>query len=77
MGMPHRMAADAGRQESDHPQVESLEHDGRSQNTAHLIRRSVRLSQRSRGTVDENHQGQTAGTDAGGTAVTLREGACF
>ena len=77
MGVPHCMAADAGRQEPDHPQVEPVEHDGRRQDTAHLLHRTVRLPQRSRDTVDENHQGQTAGTDAGDTAITLREGACF
>lgn len=77
MGVSHSMAANAGHQEPDYPQVEPVEHDGRRQDTAHLIHRPVRLPQRSRGTVDENHQGQTAGTDAGDTAITLREGACF
>ena len=77
MGVSHSMAADAGRQEPDHPQVEPVEHDGCRQDTAHLIHRPVRLTQRARGTMDENHQGQTSGTDAGDIAITLLEGACF
>ena len=77
MGVPHCMAPDAGRQEPDHPQVEPVEHDGCRQDTAHLIHRPVRLPQRARGAVDENHQGEATGTDAGRTTIDLREGACF
>jgi hypothetical protein len=39
MGVSHSMAADAGRQEPGYAQVEPVEHDGRYQDTAHLIHR--------------------------------------
>lgn len=75
--MPYRMAADDGGEEQDRAQVEPDEHDGRRQNPAHILHRSIRLPQQPGGTMDEGHQDSPERTGARNATRTVRQGACF